>query len=466
MRAPATLLAALVLAAGSPAPAAGEGWACSASALSLTAEAAACADDERRAGPAHAATAVRAGSVAAAAGVAPLRAGRLRDLALPAPLDVPAALGAVEVPLGGRGLALDRVVADVRPAVLAARALPDVELLRADAVSALAGGTCRDGAPVLSGASSVTGLRVLGRPLPADRAATHAVALLDASALDLGTLDLAPVVLPEVLDTAAARPVVEGALRQVLAGLPDLALPAVVASVDVVPSSQRRSATALTQTTLGVRARVLGTTVLELVAAGAAVAAAPGTCAEPAILRCTVRRLVLSDVSRHGDRVRLTGVADPALEGELVELVTAGDVAARAVVGPGGRFAATAARPARADARFVARIGRERSMALKVTRRMVVEAVRTQASRVVVRGRVVGPFARPMEPVVVQRRLGCDRWRTVAEVLPGAAGGFRAEVVVPLNAGDVVVRTTTRVRRSTRNDRTYPTATLPLVATR
>jgi hypothetical protein len=461
----AGLLATLALAA----PAGADGFACEASALRLagaepvTAGGAPCTDTERRgrlpvAGEAVASTAAAPGGAVAAAGVAALRAGRPPALPLPA---LPDALGAVPTSLAGLDLGPD-VVLDVRPAVRAARALADVALLEADAVSAVAGATCRDGALRLDGTASVRGLRVLGRPLPADRAGTHEVVLLPAVTLDLEALDLAAVPLPPAL--AAARERVEPRLRAALAALPDLALPAVAATVDVLPGGQDRGPGRLVQHGLRVRARVLGAEVLDAAVGRAAVA---GACAEPPALRCTTRRLVLSDVVRREDRVRLRGAADPALAGELVELVRDGhDVVARAVVGTDGAFAAAAPLPPRADARYHARVGAQRSMALKLTRRMLVDRAAVEDGAVVVAGRITGPLAAPAAPVLVQQRVSCRRWRTIGRVTPGRGGRFVARAPAPSGADEVVVRLTTTVRRSTRSARTFPTATLPVVATR
>ena len=185
---------------------------------------------------------------------------------------------------------------------------------------------------------------------------------------------------------------------------------------------------------------------------------------------CTARGVVLEDVVPTGSRVRLLGVADRKFVGRRVTIVFAGTgkVVARPTVGPDGSFAATAPLPARRlrnsnRARYEARIGSERSLKLKLTRRMIVTALRGANGKVTIAGRVIGPLAaRPKDrTIVLERRVTCSKLVTVTRLRPRANGAFRITVDAPAGQSAAVYRLRTKVRKTRRAQRLSSTFTLP-----
>jgi hypothetical protein len=114
-------------------------------------------------------------------------------------------------------------------------------------------------------------------------------------------------------------------------------------------------------------------------------------------------------------------------------------------------------------ARYQARIGRERSLRLKLQRRMVVRTVRLSQRRDRVRiiGRISRPLASPVRTIEVRRRISCRRSAVVARIKPNRRGEFNVLLTAPPNQQAAVFRFATRVRKTTRNPKTYPTFTLP-----
>lgn len=425
-----------------------------------------------------------------------LAAGGLADvrvLALPQlPITLPTAqisdaLGSVTVPISGLlqtllgGLV--NISIDLRPALQALAPngqLPTAELLRVQGAMAYAGATCAvGGTPQLSGTSSVTGISVLGQDLPTGQLLDQVLTLINTGSIDPSNVNLAQIVLPLGLSFGApiVGPLLQTAVQSVLDALPTITIPATLAQVRVTPGGQTRSGDMLRQQALRVQIAVAGQSLVDLTV-GEAIVRASGACgaavdpgqqaATDLVLGCTTRRLVLTDVQERGGRVRLLGVADRSLAGQTVSLRFRHDntVVARATVGAAGNFSASAALPARRlrgtnGARYEARVGRERSLALKLRRRMVISAARSDDGKVILSGRVVRPLGRPVAKIVVSRRVSCRRSEVVRRVKPDRNGRFRIRVDAPEGELAAVYRLSTRVRKSTSNRKTFPTFTLP-----
>ena len=214
-------------------------------------------------------------------------------------------------------------------------------------------------------------------------------------------------------------------MRTVLDALPPIAIPGTLAQVKVTPGQQTRSGDTLRQQALRVQVAIAGQSLVDLVV-GEAIVSGSGACAvDPAqaaaadlVLGCTTRRLVLTDVQERGGRVQLLGVADRSLAGRRVAIrfTHSGATVARATVRPDGNFSASAPLPAarlRAsnDARYQAAIGSERSLALKLRRRMVIASARSADGWVTLSGRVAAPLGRPVAAIVVTRRVSCKEQR-------------------------------------------------------
>ena len=177
------------------------------------------------------------------------------------------------------------------------------------------------------------------------------------------------------------------------------------------------------------------------------------------VLGCSDRRVVLEDVYAEGNKVRLLGVAAREFAGRKVQLEFGATrkVVATATVGADGRFTATAPLPAKKlrnsnKARYVAKIGSEASLALKLARRMLVTKVAAAGSKVTISGKVIGPLAaKPKDrTITLQRVVACKRAETVKTFTPAKNGSFSVTVNAPAGQKAAVYRLHTQVRRSPR----------------
>ena len=188
------------------------------------------------------------------------------------------------------------------------------------------------------------------------------------------------------------------------------------------------------------------------------------------ILGCTERKVVLEDVIAQRGQVALLGVADRKYAGRRVAIVftATGKTVASPTVAADGRFAATAPMPPRRvratnRARYQARIGADRSLELKLMRRMQVTSVTSAGGRVTINGRVSKPLAlrKTDRPIALQRRINCTTNRTIAHVMPGADGRFSVTVQAPAGHGASVYRLRTKTRKNKHNAKLFDTFTLP-----
>jgi hypothetical protein len=353
---------------------------------------------------------------------------------------------------------------DLGPAVRALAA-PSGDLLNLRAMSARVTGQCSGGRPSLTGTSTVGSLSVLGVTIATDRAVSRTITI-DSRSIDPSTLDPA-VLAPAGVDLTAFA----AAVRPVLDALPNIEIPAALASVRVTPASQVRNGDTLTQRALAVRVTIAGQTALDLTGGeatvgGTGVGCGAGVAAQA--LRCTKRRLVLIDVVRRKGRVRLLGAADRALAGRRVSIVYTDTKrrVARPKVGRDGLFRATAPLPPRAvrntnRARYVARIGKERSLKLKLRRRLLIDSVRPKGRAVVMRGHITRPLGKPIQQVVVIRRVSCGGARVVKRFKPRRDGSFRVTLQGAKTRQVATFRFRTKVRFRVGNLRLFRTYTLP-----
>lgn len=374
--------------------------------------------------------------------------------------------------------------------------LPNADLLRLTAGAAAAEAKCVDGATQLTGSSQVAGLSVFGRSVPTDRVVDESLSLIDSTAIDLSEVleDLSQFVTltgPASGGAATVNAAVLAALKPIVDLLPTITIPATLARVKVTPSSQVRSGNRLTQQALRVEVSIAGQNVADLVVGEASVTGADLECAPATVpattttttpaatatapatatqlaLQCTTRRLVLTDVLRSGSRVRLLGAADKRFVGRRVGIVfsATGRQVATAVVRRDGSFATSAPLPPRAirstnRARYIARIGKEKSLDLKLERRMFVNAVRTRNGRLTINGRVTRPLGSPVQTITLVRRVSCKKTEVVKRFKPTRTGSFRVNVAAPPRQQAAVYRLGTRVRKTLRNPKLFPTFTLP-----
>jgi hypothetical protein len=352
---------------------------------------------------------------------------------------------------------------DVRAAVEAlVPASFSAELLNLRALRAEVTGRCVSGTPRLTGTSSVLGISVLGEELPVDRVTSQAVDVVDSSNIDPSTLSPAQLGLPGVT--------LDPGVQSVLDALPSIQIPATVAQLRIQPGRQIESGGRLTQHALDLTLAVGGQTVVDLTVGEATVGAAEVNCGGVAdlALQCTSRRIVLIDVVRSNGKVRLLGAANRRFAGKRVKIrfTATGKVVARPRVRPSGLFRATAPMPPRElratnRARYRAQIAKQKSLRLKLVRRMLISSTAVSGRRVTIAGRVVQPLGRPVREVIVKRRLSCGSYRVVKRFTPPASGAFRVRLAGPPSSQAAVYRLQTKVRKYTTNPKVFPTFTLP-----
>jgi hypothetical protein len=180
---------------------------------------------------------------------------------------------------------------------------------------------------------------------------------------------------------------------------------------------------------------------------------APEQAATAALLECSPRGVVLTDVLEARRRVHLLGVAQARFVGRRLRIVFTATrrTVARATVRPDGTFETTAPLPAPAlrptnRARYRAVLGADRSAAFKLRRRMAIYDVSARRGAVTIRGRVTGPLASRTQPIIVERRVSCHRMEPVARIRPGADGRFTVTVGAPAKESAAVYRLRTLVR--------------------
>lgn len=394
---------------------------------------------------------------------------------------VDTATGVAGTVTGTAGTSLPAAITvDLRPAVealAATLAAPDVDLLRVAGAYSMARAECIGGTPQLNGKGSLAGLTVLGQELPTDGALDRVLAITTARQVDLSTADLGRIALPAGLSLAdpVVGPVLREALRSALAGLPALDVPALVGRVTVTPAAQQREGDTLVQRGPRVQVSVLGAQVADLVLSEARVArngvacdAAPTvSAASQKAVSCAKRHVTLVDVAERAGHVSLLGAADARYVGEKVAIVftATGRRVATGVVRPDGFFRAKAPLPPRSirrgnQARYQAVLDGQRSLRLKLHRRMRIAKMSHRGNRVLIVGRITGPLA-PGQEIVIKRRVSCTQDVVVKRIEARRAGAWRVWLPAPRKTDAGVYRATTQVRGAPDNPKLFPTYTLP-----
>lgn len=377
-----------------------------------------------------------------------------------------------------------QVVANLVPA---ARALTTTPLVGVKAAMAYAVAGCKNGEPTVAGVPDLAGLTIAGQEIPTNAVTTRAVQLLPSVSVDFSKAAVTAVSqissLPGGLGTAGTllggasviNDLILSTVNSTLAKLPVVSVPALSANVTVTPGTATTGTDTVTQRALTIAASVANIKLADIVigeatASGKDLACAAAVPATPtqATLQCTTRDLVLVDVLERAGRVALTGVADPKYIGKRVSIVFegTGQTVARPIVKPDGSFDATAPLPRQSllgsnRARYVARIGAERSMNLKLRRRLIVTRMVSRGGRVTIAGRVVGPLPRPAAPITLRQRVSCTKDKVVRTFRPRPNGTFSITVPQPSKGGTAVYRLTTKVLFSAHGKALSDTFTLP-----
>lgn len=366
--------------------------------------------------------------------------------------------------------------------------LPNVEVVSLGSAVAYAGYACQRGVATKYGLSQVADLKVLGQTVPTDVALDQVLSLIDTQNIDLTQLNPALIPLPTGLSplvstllTPLLSTVQSLVVGPLIAALPPISIPATVANVKLTPSSQTVTGDRLVQQGPRLQVSILGQSIADVIVGEAIIAGTDGVDCTPAAaptvppetaadlaLECTTRSLVLVDVLRQGNRVKLLGAADRKLAGRTVSLRLAAQnrTVATAKIAPDGSFSALAPLPPKAirstnAARYQAVLGTEKSLDLKLERRMIVSSLSAEGGKVTIAGRVTLPLSKPTSSITLTRRVSCKRSEVVKRFLPKADGTFSVTVPAPSGEAAAVYRLATRVRRTVRSMTTSPTFTLP-----
>lgn len=170
------------------------------------------------------------------------------------------------------------------------------------------------------------------------------------------------------------------------------------------------------------------------------------------------RTVVLTDVTLRGRQVRLAGVARVQYGGRPLAIIAGGRVVALATVALDGTFRATAKRiKSSATLRYQARVGVERSAALRANRRLIIDSQTAVGGGVRVRGHLVGR-RRAHRALAVARQLGCSQASTPNAKTVRTDGRGRFSVTLPTPPADQLIAVYRL--RTTSGGKTY---TVPVV---
>lgn len=418
-------------------------------------------------------------------GLVEVSADALAGLPLPTLTEIDQ-LDAIVVPLPANPLlppGLTSITIDARPAVKSLIAGIKIgPLLRLAGSVATADAKCDGSTPKLSGNTKTVGLTVLGQEIPTNAVVNQALTVYDGQTIDPSKLDFSQIVLPPGLSftTPVIGQILQDAVASYLTANP-IQLPASLVSLSVKPQSQTVTDGGLTQQGLSVSLSLAGQSIITLVAGEARVsvdsvkclvetpqgAVAPITVVNQEALSCGSRRLALINVLDRGKYVALYGAADKRLAGKRIAIWSKADrkVVARPRVSKAGLFRARAPLPPQRyrytnTARYMAVHGKDKSLNLKLHRRMVFTSVRSAHGKVTLSGIVTKPWTDD-RTVVVRQRLTCRKQKVVARVRPDANGRFKVTLKAPKNGDVGVYRATTMVAYPDPSAPDFRTYTLP-----
>jgi hypothetical protein len=92
---------------------------------------------------------------------------------------------------------------------------------------------------------------------------------------------------------------------------------------------------------------------------------------------------------------------------------------------------------------------------------MIVSRMTSSGGKVRIEGRVVLPLGHPVQKITIKRRVSCTKSIAVESVTPDSTGRFSVTIDGPPDGQAAVYRLGTKVRKSARNPKLFPTFTLP-----
>jgi hypothetical protein len=166
---------------------------------------------------------------------------------------------------------------------------------------------------------------------------------------------------------------------------------------------------------------------------------------------CSSSPLVLNDVYIQGSHVFLSGSAAKSLVGKKVNILfNEGKQVATAIVEANGQYTTTAPLPPakirdNLNTRYTAEIGKQRSLHLKLVRRLLLEPPKASGTTVTLTGIVTPPLTKPIAPVTVEEQLECGKTTVAKTFTPAANGRFHITLTVPANARAAIFRLASKV---------------------
>jgi hypothetical protein len=166
---------------------------------------------------------------------------------------------------------------------------------------------------------------------------------------------------------------------------------------------------------------------------------------------CSNSALVLNDAYIQGSHVFLSGSAAKSLVGKKVKILfNEGKQVATATVKSNGQYTTTAPLPPakirdNLNTRYTAEIGKQRSLHLKLVRRLLLEPPKASGTTVTLTGIVTPPLTKPIAPVTVEEQLECGKTTIAKTFIPAANGRFHITIAVPANARAGIFRLTSKV---------------------
>jgi len=190
---------------------------------------------------------------------------------------------------------------------------------------------------------------------------------------------------------------------------------------------------------------------------------------EELLLGCGKRTLVLNDVLVSHGHVLLNGSAAKSLAGKKVKIIFDGKKqVASALVGSNGEFSTTAPLPPSRlrnsnSARYMAVSEGQRSLNLKLTRRLILQPPTFSGGSVTLTGQVTRPLTKPASTVTVEQQLQCGNSTKVLTFTPPANGRFHVTITgIPAGAKAGIYRLSSSVLDNPKSHNAFGTFSLPL----
>jgi hypothetical protein len=175
------------------------------------------------------------------------------------------------------------------------------------------------------------------------------------------------------------------------------------------------------------------------------------------LVLCGRRSISLVRADLKGSKVKLSGIVSQANAGQPVQILANYSTKAKSSrlnklttikAGSTGQFAASVkAPPARlvSKARFVAQVGKSRSVALKLPQSLASSSVTQQGSQIVVRGKVKKALLGKKRNPVVVKRLVCGHYQTAGSAKPAKSGAYAVRFNAPAVGAAALYRAETKV---------------------